>query len=129
MRIDEGLANAGEPFFSFEFFPPRTDEGRETLFETLRTLSALEPSFVSVTYGAGGATRAAELAAEGIQDPGWAAARAKRCLEAGAYMIMIESEGITENVKSWRTDVPAKFVNSLGLEKVMFEAAEPEVFA
>jgi phosphosulfolactate synthase (CoM biosynthesis protein A) len=32
------------------------------------------------------------------------------------------------DVKSWRTDVPAKFVNALGLEKVMFEAAEPEVF-
>ena len=41
---------------------------------------------------------------------------------------MIESEGITESVKSWRTDVPTRFVNSLGLEKVMFEAAEPEVF-
>jgi phosphosulfolactate synthase (CoM biosynthesis protein A) len=42
---------------------------------------------------------------------------------------MLESEGITENVKAWRMDVPAKFVNALGLEKVMFEAAEPEVFA
>jgi phosphosulfolactate synthase (CoM biosynthesis protein A) len=36
---------------------------------------------------------------------------------------------ITESVKSWRIDVPAKFVNALGLDKVMFEAAEPEVFA
>lgn len=41
---------------------------------------------------------------------------------------MIESEGITENVKSWRTDVPAKIIGALGLEKVMFEAADPEVF-
>ena len=49
--------------------------------------------------------------------------------EAGAYMIMIESEGITENVKTWRTDVPAKIANALGIEKVMFEAADPEVFA
>ena len=56
-------------------------------------------------------------------------AQAKRFVDAGAYMIMIESEGITENVKSWRTDVAAKIVNALGLEKVMFEAAEPEVFA
>ena len=47
----------------------------------------------------------------------------------GAYMIMIESEGITENVKQWRTDVPARVINALGLEKVMFEAADPEVFA
>jgi phosphosulfolactate synthase (CoM biosynthesis protein A) len=43
-------------------------------------------------------------------------------------MIMIESEGITENVEPWRTDVPAKVVQALGLEKVMFEAADPEVF-
>jgi len=44
-------------------------------------------------------------------------------------MIMIESEGITENVKTWRTDAVAKIIEELGLEKVMFEAADPEVFA
>jgi phosphosulfolactate synthase (CoM biosynthesis protein A) len=42
-------------------------------------------------------------------------------------MIMIESEGITENVTTWRTDVAAKIAGALGLEKVMFEAADPEV--
>lgn len=41
---------------------------------------------------------------------------------------MIESEGVTENVRSWRTDVVAKIIEQLGLEKVMFEAADPEVF-
>jgi phosphosulfolactate synthase (CoM biosynthesis protein A) len=41
---------------------------------------------------------------------------------------MIESEGITENVKAWRTDAVARIINALGLEKVMFEAADPEVF-
>jgi methylenetetrahydrofolate reductase (NADPH) len=56
MRIDAILAS-GRPVFSFEFFPPRTPEGVETLFETVETLKPLEPSFVSVTYGAGGATR------------------------------------------------------------------------
>jgi len=55
--------------------------------------------------------------------------QARRLLEAGAYMIMVESEGITENVRTWRTDVPGKFVDALGLEKVMFEASDPEVFA
>ncbi len=45
------------PCFSVEFFPPRTEEGRETLFETVEVLSRLGPSFFSVTYGAGGATR------------------------------------------------------------------------
>jgi phosphosulfolactate synthase (CoM biosynthesis protein A) len=84
---------------------------------------------VGIQFGAGGASRAAELESEGVQDSDWAVLRAKKYLDAGAYMIMVESEGITENIKTWRTDVPAKFVNALGLEKVMFEAAEPEVFA
>lgn len=42
---------------------------------------------------------------------------------------MIESEGITESVKQQRTDVVAKIIGGLGLEKVMFEAADPEVYA
>jgi len=39
---------------------------------------------------------------------------AKRLLDAGAYMIMLESEGVTENVKTWRTEVTAKMANALG---------------
>ncbi len=84
---------------------------------------------VGIQFGAGGATAAAELAAEGVRDPEWGIRQARRFLDAGAYMIMVESEGITENVEPWRTDVPAKFINALGLESVMFEAADPEVFA
>jgi methylenetetrahydrofolate reductase (NADPH) len=42
---------------SYEFFPPRTDAGWESLFESIRAFEPLEPSFVSVTYGAGGSTR------------------------------------------------------------------------
>jgi len=84
---------------------------------------------VGIQFGAGGASAAAELEAEGTRDPEWAISQAKRFLDAGAYMIMIESEGITENVKVWRTEVPAKIVDTLGLEKMMFEAADPEVFA
>ncbi len=84
---------------------------------------------VGIQFGAGGATAEAELAAEGVRDPEWAIMQAKRFIDAGAYMIMIESEGITENVKVWRTDVVAKVINALGLEKPMFEAADPEVFA
>ena len=45
------------PTASFEFFPPRTDAGEETLRETIRDLAWLGPSFVSITYGAGGSTR------------------------------------------------------------------------
>lgn len=46
----------------------------------------------------------------------------------GAWMIMVESEGITENVRSWRTDVVARIIDRLGLERVMFEASDPPVF-
>ena len=84
---------------------------------------------VGIQFGAGGATSAAELEAEGTRDPEWAILQAKSYLNAGAEMIMIESEGITENVNVWRTDVVARIINALGLEKVMFEAADPEVFA
>lgn len=83
---------------------------------------------VSIQFGAGGASAVKELEAEGEKDPSWAINMAKRALDAGAYLIMVESEGITECVSSWRTDVPAKFVNALGLENVMFEAADPPVF-
>jgi methylenetetrahydrofolate reductase (NADPH) len=47
----------GEPIFSFEFFPPKTDEGVRQLFECVEALRPLGPAFVSVTYGAGGSTR------------------------------------------------------------------------
>src|SRR5205823_1132008 len=43
--------------FSFEFFPPKTDAASEELFGTIAQLQQLQPSFVSVTYGAGGSTR------------------------------------------------------------------------
>ncbi len=84
---------------------------------------------VGIQFGAGGATRVEELESEGTRDPEWPIQLARRFLDAGAYMVMIESEGITENVKTWRTDVPARIANALGLDKVMFEAADPEVFA
>jgi phosphosulfolactate synthase (CoM biosynthesis protein A) len=84
---------------------------------------------VGIQFGAGGATAAGELEAEGTRDPAWAIHQMKRLLDAGAELIMVESEGITENVKSWRSDVAAKFVTAIGLEQLMFEAADPEVFA
>jgi len=56
MRIDERLADGGEPSFSFEFFPPKTDEGERNLGRALAELSRMDPTFVSVTYGAAGST-------------------------------------------------------------------------
>jgi phosphosulfolactate synthase (CoM biosynthesis protein A) len=83
---------------------------------------------VGIQFGAGGATTPEELEQEGTRDVGYAIDLARRCLDAGAYMIMIESEGITEEVTTWRTDAVATITRELGLEKVMFEAADPEVF-
>jgi methylenetetrahydrofolate reductase (NADPH) len=56
MRIDDILGRDG-PVFSFEFFPPKTENGERNLENALAELRTLEPSFVSVTYGAGGSTR------------------------------------------------------------------------
>jgi methylenetetrahydrofolate reductase (NADPH) len=56
MRIDEILTDGG-PAFSFEFFPPKTEVGERNLYAALSELRTLDPSFVSVTYGAGGSTR------------------------------------------------------------------------
>jgi methylenetetrahydrofolate reductase (NADPH) len=56
MRIDEILGGP-EPVFSIEFFPPKSREKVEELFETVEALKPFNPDYVSVTYGAGGATR------------------------------------------------------------------------
>jgi methylenetetrahydrofolate reductase (NADPH) len=64
MRITDMIrfaAERGEPVFSFEFFPPKNDAGVATLFESLHALRPLGPSFVSVTWGAGGSTRGRTL--------------------------------------------------------------------
>jgi methylenetetrahydrofolate reductase (NADPH) len=56
MRIPDVIGVNG-PIFSFEFFPPKTDHGEQSLYQTIYNLRELHPTFVSVTYGAGGSTR------------------------------------------------------------------------
>jgi methylenetetrahydrofolate reductase (NADPH) len=51
------LISAGGRSFSFEFFPPKTEQGEELFWRAIRELESLRPTFVSVTYGAGGSTR------------------------------------------------------------------------
>lgn len=98
------------------------------LTKTVRAVGLKAKPEVGIQFGAGGASAVTALEAEGMRDVGQAIELAKRHLDAGAHMIMIESEGITEQVHEWRTDVVARIVSELGLERVMFEAADPAVF-
>jgi phosphosulfolactate synthase (CoM biosynthesis protein A) len=83
---------------------------------------------INVQFGAGGASSVEELESEAAIDPTSAIEEAKRHLDAGAYKIMVESEGITERVREWRTDVAFKIANEVGIEHCVFEAADPQVF-
>jgi len=83
---------------------------------------------LGIQIGSGGDSGEAELAAEGAKDVGDLIDRGAKALEAGASIIMIESEGITENIPEWNTGAAASVINGLGLENVMFEAADPPVF-
>src|SRR3989442_2340891 len=56
MRVSETF-KLGRPVFSFEFFPPKSDQAARDLFKTIDQLQTLRPDFVTVTYGAGGSTR------------------------------------------------------------------------
>jgi len=112
MRIDQLLASSDEPVFSFEFFPPRTAEGEQNLQQTLRTLRDLDPSFVSVTYGAGGSTRdrTIELTRWIKQDLGVEAMAHLSCVgatreELAAIIDRVRAAGI-ENVLALRGDPP-----------------------
>ena len=51
------IINKDRPTFSFEFFPPKSERASESLLETIKDLESLDPSYVSITYGAGGTTR------------------------------------------------------------------------
>ncbi len=61
-RTISNLLATGERLFSFEFFPAKTAQGERQLWQAIRELESLRPSFVSVTYGAGGSTRDSTVA-------------------------------------------------------------------
>lgn len=83
---------------------------------------------VGIQFGAGGTSEAADLESAGTGSVSHAISLARRALDAGAEFIVLESEGVTESVKVWRTDVPAALADAIGIEKIIFEAAEPKVF-
>ncbi|MEV6683907.1 methylenetetrahydrofolate reductase [NAD(P)H] [Streptomyces sp. NPDC051130] len=57
MTVLREMLRSGRPSYSFEFFPPKTDAGSRVLWDAIRRIEPLSPSFVSVTYGAGGSSR------------------------------------------------------------------------
>ena len=57
MKIIDVFNSKKKTLYSFEFFPPKTNEGEKKLFQTVNELQKLSPAFISVTYGAGGSTR------------------------------------------------------------------------
>ena len=115
MKISDLLRFArerGEPVFSFEFFPPKTDEGVKLLFETVEALRPLAPAFVSVTYGAGGSTRArtVELVKRLKRETGIEAMAHVTCVGASRHEIAATLDEFAEagvgNLLALRGDPP-----------------------
>jgi methylenetetrahydrofolate reductase (NADPH) len=112
MRISEALATQ-RPFFSFEFFPPKDDAGSRQLFETIAALQPLRPSFVSITYGAGGSTRprTVALAKQIQQEIGLTVVAHVTCVGANRSELRALfddlARGGIENVLALRGDPPA----------------------
>jgi methylenetetrahydrofolate reductase (NADPH) len=111
MKIKD-LFGRGAPVFSFEFFPPKDDAGVVNLFATIKSLRELNPSFVSVTYGAGGSTRrkTIEITKQIKQETGIEAMAHLTCVghsksEIATILDEIEAAGI-DNVMTLRGDPP-----------------------
>lgn len=111
MRITERLL-LPSPCFSFEFFPPKTEQGHGALMDTLRELRELDPGFVSVTYGAGGSTRktTTDLVARIQSETGLTAMAHLTCVghteeELGGILERLHQAGV-ENLLALRGDAP-----------------------
>jgi len=103
--------------FSFEFFPPKTDRASADLFESIAQLQALRPSFVSVTYGAGGSTRERthDLVVRIQRETDLTAVSHLTCVchsqeELGAILDRYASSGI-ENILALGGDPPRNMAN------------------
>jgi methylenetetrahydrofolate reductase (NADPH) len=114
MRISE-LYGRERPVYSFEFFPPRTDEGFAALYRTVAELKRLDPDFVSVTWGAGGSTRrkTVEIVIRIQQDIGVTAMAHLSCIgstpeQLGETLDRLATAGI-ENVLALGGDRPPSY--------------------
>ncbi len=112
MLVKDILAAKDGPAFSFEFFPPKDEPGWDALFETIADLRRLDPSYVSVTYGAGGSTRdrTHDLVLRIQKDTGITVVSHLTCVNAtrddiDAVLRRYESEGII-NILALRGDPP-----------------------
>lgn len=111
MRIADAYTR-GSPVFSFEFFPPKNEEGMRRLHDTIAALRPLRPDFVSVTYGAGGSTRelTVELVSQIKRDTGIEAMAHLTCVGHTAHELTdvldrLAASGV-ENVIALRGDPP-----------------------
>jgi methylenetetrahydrofolate reductase (NADPH) len=106
------VSAAAKPTISFEFFPPKTEEGRAKLRETWHRLAALKPAFFSVTFGAGGSTREGtletvlEIRKEGLQAAPHLSCIASTREEIAAQLERYRSHGIRHLV-ALRGDLPS----------------------
>jgi methylenetetrahydrofolate reductase (NADPH) len=112
LRIDELYINATEPVFSFEFFPPKTEQGEQNFWNAVEELKSLDPAFVSVTYGAGGSTKdkTLELVSRVRDEVGIEAMAHFTCVGATVEQLREQldamSEAGLENVLALRGDPP-----------------------
>ena len=127
MSIAERLQKPS-PSYSFEFFPPKTEAGLHNLLDTLRDLRDLEPSFVSMTYGAGGSTQRSttELTARIKHEIGIEAMAHLTCVgnsqaELASTLDALAAAGI-DNVLALRGDRPSPVPSAS--EPVLAAAAE-----
>ncbi len=130
------LFRAGSPLISFEFFPPKTDLGYRSLFETIAELKRLDPAFVSVTWGAGGSTRrkTVELVIQIQQQASITAMAHMTCVgssreQIGATLDRLAEAGI-ENVLPLGGDQPEGYQKPAGAfdyanEMVEYIRSEP----
>jgi methylenetetrahydrofolate reductase (NADPH) len=113
MLVKEILSSSSKPVFSFEFFPPKKDEDWNSLFDTIAALSPLNPSYVSVTYGAGGSTRSRthDLVTKISKETGLTVVSHLTCIcssfgETSAILQKYVENGVN-NVLALRGDKPA----------------------